>query len=827
MEEHDIEKIVEAGGEVFNFRDPTKQPVADRVTSIRAASSATDTKYPTEKAVRTELDKMAPGAITTDAVVANGDKLLFSDVSDSGKIKRMSGVTFDAATKKRFLSRNGTFEQVLEADVGWGGAAISGYKAPIETFTRQNAWFGPKPSAVYAEYTTNLTADNPTWTDYGLTDVQKQKLFSGTDTSVALTAGKATHVHPGFTGTTTAAKDLTPEMEPDQGVRVTICCRSLSTRDVDTDNWCYSYLRRILIYVATSSSRDMKVKVERQTGTRYKSNDDVWEDLGTFALSGDSGWNSIPVDNNFGGGWTQNSNIYTMRFTFWAESMSPTPAASQTGCCRVMGIVALNHIMWTASGLSPEMQRSGLPCAIAYDGSVTFPANVKAPTFEGKFKTARKLAVSLSNTSTDTSFDGSADVTNIKATGTLGVGNGGTGKASVTAGNYVVGAGTSAMVEKAPKDVGSDVLSSLDNKSDASNYADFVDGDFVVGSDHVNASTISASTFVRRTALNLWNYIKSKLSGSDVNIGGNAATATNATTADTAKAYDTSFSGTNSIASKFGTKADDISYSDVSSDASLNLGARLLAGVLLPSSSLGSMRLSVVLAIDLSISGSDVKGGILRADVAMSSEGSYFAKKCWLTGVTGSLSVSDFKVAYGTGLGNKKAVGIIWDGAIDAGRKMHARVIDYYAEGGDFVYNADVANVTASSFSGSHVSAADDNVVHTTGDESVGGKKTFTDPVVESVSTSGDYGGFFVQRGSTAATRYRASLEVVNSGSRGMYDYGGSSYAGENKWIIRKKSDNSIDVGEASNRNKVSLGGVTLDFSGTVGNVPDTFYIAN
>ena len=571
----------------------------------------------------------------------------------------------------------------------------------------------------------------------------------------------------------------------------------------------------------------MKVKVERQTGTRYKSNDGVWEDLGTFAVSGESGWNSIPVANNFGGGWTQNSNIYTMRFTFWAESMLPTPAASQTGCCGVMGIVALNHIMWKASGLSPEMQRSGLPCAIAYDGSVTFPANVKAPTFEGKFKTARELAVSLSNTSTDTSFDGSANVTNIKTMGTLGVGNGGTGRTSVTSGSYVVGAGTSAMVEKTPKDVGSDVLSSLDDKSNASSYADFVDGDFVVGSDHVDASTISASTFVRRTALNLWNYIKSKLSGSDVNIGGNAATATNATTAGTAKAYDTSFSGTNSIASKFGTKADDISYSDGSPDASLNLGARLLAGVLLPTSSLGSMRLSVVLAIDLNISGSDVKGGILRADVAMNSGGSYFVKNCWLTGVTGSLSVSDFKVAYGTGLGNKKAVGIIWDGAIDANRKMHARVIDYYAEGGDFVFNADVANVTASSFSMSHVSAADDKVVHTTGDESVGGKKTFTDPVVESVSTSGDYSGFFVQRGSTAATRYRASLEVEDSGSRGLFDYGGSSYAGENKWIIRKKSDNSIDVGEASNRNKVRLGGVTLDFSGVVGNVADTFYIAN
>lgn len=749
MAEHDIEKIVEAGGEVFNFRDPTKQPVADRVTSIRAASSATDTKYPTEKAVRTELDKMAPGAITTDVTIANGDKLLFSDVSDSGKIKRMSGVTFDAATKNRFLSRNGTFEKVLEADVGWGGAAISGNKAPIETFTRQNAWFGPKPSAVYAEYTTNLTADNPTWTDYGLTDVQKQKLFSGTDMSFAVTAGKATHVHPGFTGTTTAAKDLTPEMEPDQGVRVTICCRSLSTRDVNTDYWCYSYLRRILIYVSTSSSRDMKVKVERQTGTRYKSNDDVWEDLGTFAVSGDSGWNSIPVDNNFGGGWTQNSNIYTMRFTFWAESMSPTPAASQTGCCGVRGIVALNHIMWNASGLSPEMQKSGLPCAIAYDGSVTFPANVKAPTFEGKLKTARKLAVSLSNTSTDTSFDGSADVTNIKTAGTLGVGNGGTGKTSITSGNYVVGAGTSAMVEKTPKDVGSNVLSSLDDKSNASSYANFVDGDFVVGSDHVDASTISASMFVRRTALNLWNYIKGKLTGSDVNIGGNAATATKATQDSDGSAINTTYKKL-AGASKF-TEPQWIDHKTSSSYCDLRIG--------------NSFKL-----LSVGVSGS---GNILIKEVA-----------------------------------DQRTKSPAQDKTI------------IYTSNGDTTYNFNGNAATASAL------ADETGFVHTTGNETVGGKKTFTDAEVNSESSSGTYSGFFVKRTAVDDGNkvYRVSLEVSDDGSRGIYDYGGSGLNGENKWILRKLPDGSIAIGESTNINKISIGGITLDFSGSLGNAANTLY---
>ncbi|MBR6832818.1 MAG: hypothetical protein IKM81_05415 [Fibrobacter sp.] len=729
----------------------TFQPVADRVTSIRAASSATDTNYPTEKAVRTELDKMAPGAITTDAVVANGDKLLFSDVSDSGKIKRMSGVTFDAATKNRFLSRNGTFEQVLEADVDWGGTARSGSKAPIETFTRQNAWFGPKPSAVYAEYTTNLTADNPTWTDYGLTDVQKQKLFSGTDVSVAMTAGKATHVHPGYTGTTTAAKDLTPEMEPDQGVRVTICCRSLSTRDVDTDNWCYSFLRRILIYVATSSSRDMKVKVEKQTGTRYKSNDDVWEDLGTFALSGDSGWNSIPVSSNFGGGWTQNSNIYTMRFTFWAESMSPTPAASQTGCCRVMGIVALNHIMWTASGLSPEMQRSGLPCAIAYDGSVTFPANVKAPTFEGKFKTARKLAVSLSNTSTDTSFDGSADETNIKTTGTLGVGNGGTGKASVTAGNYVVGAGTSAMVEKTPKEVGSNVLSSLDDKSNASNYANFVDGDFVVGSDHVDASTISASTFVRRTALNLWKYIKSKLSGSDVNIGGNAATATKATQDADGSAINTTYKKL-AGSSKF-TEPQWIDDRTRSSYNDLRIG--------------NSFKL-----LSLGISSA---GNLLLRELAGGRTNSPTSEKS---------------------------------------------IIHTFNGGTEYFFNGKASNA------GTADALADDSAyVHKSGSETISGTKKFTAAEVNSDSSSGTYSGFFVKR--TAADNgnkvYRISLEVTNSGSRGIYDYGGNDYDGDETWIIRKTKDGDIKVGKSTD--KVYISDKCFDFSGTIGSDANTFYL--
>lgn len=74
-------------------------------------------------------------------------------------------------------------------------------------------------------------------------------------------------------------------------------------------------------------------------------------------------------------------------------------------------------------------------------------------TVASQLLTARELAVSLSNTSTDTTFNGSANVTNIKVGGTLGVANGGTGKSSVTNNNFLVGNGTGALVEKTPSEV--------------------------------------------------------------------------------------------------------------------------------------------------------------------------------------------------------------------------------------------------------------------------------------------------------------------------------------------------------------------------------------
>lgn len=58
MAEHELNKIVDDDGEVFNLRDSTKQPTADRVTAW--GSTPSDTKYPSEKLVKNALDGKLP-----------------------------------------------------------------------------------------------------------------------------------------------------------------------------------------------------------------------------------------------------------------------------------------------------------------------------------------------------------------------------------------------------------------------------------------------------------------------------------------------------------------------------------------------------------------------------------------------------------------------------------------------------------------------------------------------------------------------------------------------------------------------------------------------
>lgn len=745
MAEHDIEKIVEAGGEVFNFRDPTKQPVADRVTSIRAASSATDTNYPTEKAVAKAIEGRVP-IYDNGSDVPNASTFMCLKIScpQTSGYNKAQVLLFDVTS-----FADGTINNNDGAYVGFSGFLIGG-----------------KPQG------------------------------SGTKICVKICAK----------------------------VSYTQLSSSNSFKTLQSDS--------------SICGPEIVKRVENGVDKYY---------LSIF-------YESTLYTNN---------NILVGQF-MWRKPTSIDDYSYSSG------VIGISYPNQTYPANEP-----------LWDRVYTWQSNVAALTSD-KLSTARKLKTNLARTA-DSTFDGSADQTNIPVTGTLPVGNGGTGRTSVTAGNYVVGNGTSAMVEKTPKDVGSNVLSSLDDKSNASSYADFVDGDFVVGSDHVDASTISASTFVRRTALNLWNYIKSKLTGSNVNIGGNAATSG---TADTAKAYDTSFSGTNSIASALNGKSptththktdaadvtsDDTNLGDaedtmqfVTTDAAgydsshkplyrrpalkiwnwiksklasdtgyinfahsvanaTNVNSHVLAGVVFADNSLHSCMFTFVMAVTFNFRESDECGGILKVDVGIGRTGSFYVKNISLSNVTGALSVGDFNLVVGEVL-NRKVVGVTWNGVLKGTRYLRGTILSRYVAGDDteFVYNNDVANGETQAWSSARQWADDSAVVHIAGSETITGAKEFSRSGQDTNFTDSS-GAESIVRARTATKSNNGSCQLDAYASGGKYGLYARNSGGAGKWVANLDNDGVVNLG--SSGDAVRIGGTKFVFGASqLGTDSNTFY---
>lgn len=679
----------------------TFQPVADRVTSIRAASSATDNNYPTEKAVRTELDKKVPIYNEGSEVPSSQDlvclrikcpyvsgvnksQVLLYDITSfaDGTIVNNDGayVTF-----KGFLiggKPTGSGDAIcvkICAKVAY--TQISG-SASIRTLKSDSSICGPE--------IIKRTEDGVD--KYYLSIFYESTLYQGNDVLVGSFRWRA----PNGISDYSYKNGVIGEYRPNQ------------TYPANEPFWdrLISFTSNVAANTSASadklsSSRKLKTNLARTADSTF----DGSADQTNIPVTG-----TLPVANGGTGATT----------AIGAEYNILNQVADIETTLNVDRKIALcNQTKSASNGVFRWIKLSNVWTL-----------------FKGLLSS--ESGVNISGTASGLSS-------------TLDVGSGGTGRTSVTSGNYVVGAGTSALVEKTPKEVGSNVLSSLDDKSNASSYANFVDGDFVVGSDHVDASTISASTFVRRTALNLWNYIKSKLSGSDVNIGGNAATATKATQDSDGSAINTTYKKL-AESSKF-TKPQWIDDNTRTSYIDLRIG-----------------------------------NSFKSLSIGISSTGNLLLKEL-ANGRTNSPN-SDKSIIY------------------------------TFNGGTDYFFNG------KASTAGTADALADDSAyVHKSGSETISGTKKFTAAEVNSDSSSGTYSGFFVKR--TAADNgnkvYRISLEVANSGSRGVYDYGGNDYDGDETWIIRKTKDGDIKVGESTD--KVYISDKCFDFSGTIGSDANTFYL--
>lgn len=710
MAEHDIEKIVEAGGEVFNFRDPTKQPVADRVTSW--SSTPSDTKYPSEKLVKDSLD----GKINT------------SDVDAA------LSTTSTNPLQNKELTR---WHNIVLGDDGYfsGSSALpqlSLVKSILGSLSLYNAGVNVKIYSFDENDEDNATLE---WDSANASGTVKTNFNHGQQTGTLFTSAAGKWVKITYTGSTSA------------------------------------YFRGLGIFMNTRGSASS--------------------------------------NKNFYGRLRAGTTEYPWSSPFLTSGSLVTTVYSGTP-------VTTAHVILKPISSDASCAIFGFRCLNTYNGSED-AVLIGTSSFAYQLRNSRKLAVSLSNTSTDTSFNGTADVTNIKTTGTLGVGNGGTGKTTAKAAEYNLTTGKSEI-------------------------SDTTSGDDRVVFELASPSESNGVTRGFRKLSTIWTWIKGLLSSeSGVNISGTAATA---------KAYDTSFSGTNSIASKFGEKqnliawdadadtynastnraatvdsvvkrvsgkADDISFTDGSSSGSTAMSSKLLCGIKTSAASLGSTRLSFCMYITINRSG-DRKGGVLCGTIDSSSTGYLYIKELSLTAQFGGLSVTDFVLLTGK-IDGKASVGVAWNGTLDTNRYIDARVLDFKVDGGTFVYDVAVTDSSTAAWTNAQQNATDSDVVHRKGDETIEGTKTFSN------TTAGNDLDIDLQSVTNNGT-YKMGVEIADSGRRGLWDYNGTGIAGEGKWIVFKDVDNVVHVGDdTAQRSKVKIGGITLDFSGTIGSASDTLYI--
>ena len=118
--------------------------------------------YAYSKSTHTHGNITSGGALqTTDVAIANGDKLVITDASDSNKVAR-SSTEFDGSTITKALTQKGTFESVVLADDAMPLSAADGVKITYSGSTATisgNFAAGAGVDITYANNVATFSAD--------------------------------------------------------------------------------------------------------------------------------------------------------------------------------------------------------------------------------------------------------------------------------------------------------------------------------------------------------------------------------------------------------------------------------------------------------------------------------------------------------------------------------------------------------------------------------------------------------------------------------------------------------------------------------------------
>ena len=450
MAEHELNKIVDDDGEVFNLRDSTKQPTADRVTAW--GSTPSDTKYPSEKLVKDALDAISTNARTIPQDISKGTNIV---VNSNGTL--LTNYNWTATT---FIADTDLPEGVAGCFHRVGGDFFCNEFISLNT---------SKAFSVESWYRVKTANTSTVRLALACFDIDKNSI-------------QATNICYGIGTLTTVAREI---KNGDTEIYLT----DLSAPAWDTSTY---YERRLIFwdyknslgytYPPETYSKHGYYKSNDNNGTWLRSSLDRENNKITLIVPWDGG--TVPVGTKVSRGGSGS--------TYYYAANSPASGAAT---------------VWTK--LSGELKG--------------FSNNVASG---GPFRPGTAFVkIGWVNTNTASpewiEFCGIELRENPSAfNGALPVANGGTGKTSVTAGNYLVGNGTNALTEKTPNAAANNMLSALPEWS-----ANPTDGVKLIRRD-----TGGGAAFGQVTFLTVWNYIKDKISSvlglTATSYGGNAATAT-------------------------------------------------------------------------------------------------------------------------------------------------------------------------------------------------------------------------------------------------------------------------------------------------------------
>lgn len=283
----------------------------------------------------------------------DSDNISSQSVATATQLKTARTISLGTGATGTATSFNGTANitipvtDVKESYLSWGGKNLSGSVSPIsaslsaEHSANRIAYLNP--DAIMIEYSNDAGS---TWTDSGLANSAKINLVT---TSNGISVGSNSTV------------------TTNHRTRITL------TGQDGTNGYVYTRPRKMLINVSTAG-HGLTVTIEAKTGASGAS----WTTLGTYPLSGWSGWNDIPMGiSTFGGGANQTGNYWYIRLTFATTSVSSSYTTTKS---TVLGLRLFGDTCWTRTS---NMGETGHLYSYDYSQNATFPANVTATTLSG------------------------------------------------------------------------------------------------------------------------------------------------------------------------------------------------------------------------------------------------------------------------------------------------------------------------------------------------------------------------------------------------------------------------------------------------------------